>query len=134
MTNKPTVPLNVADAIELVRKDAPDGGGCRWSNEQIVHHVIQPEMYSGPTLAALRSIPFDKLMAALVNGYDVEKTAEEIAHERIRTVFDARLTKWRSCIIDTDYSMASYHAGFRDGVRFALDTLGVKVAGVSADK
>jgi len=73
-----TIPQEVADAIEWARKRDGDTDG-------IVRHAVDTFNYVGPQTEVLRSIPFETLLSALVNGYVIEKSAEELAHDAIRT-------------------------------------------------
>lgn len=67
----PAIPREVADIIERWRND------LRHSNPYILRAVLTPDEYDGPYTRVLRSIPFDTLLAALVNGYTVELTKRE---------------------------------------------------------
>jgi hypothetical protein len=69
--NKPTITRRQADAIEwALERDL--------SNEGIIRRV-HDSAYIGPKSTALRAIPFDTLLAALVNGYEVEDGGGETA-------------------------------------------------------
>jgi hypothetical protein len=99
------IPNDVADAIVYYRELSA-------TNAVIAKAALDTSL-SGVNTLALRSIPFDTLIAALINGYEREQTAEERAHEDIRM-------EYVSC--DWEYAR---------GILFTLDTLGVKVAGVN---
>lgn len=109
----PTIPKEVADAIEWYRE--------HHDLAEIISRV-QLGTYYGEHTAALRSIPFDTLLSALVNGYTVEKSAEELereAHDDIRHVY--RLP-----------TGTEYAEGFNEGIKFTLNKLGIKIEGVNA--
>lgn len=111
--NKPTIPAEVADAIERVRS-------IQWSNDHIVYFVLNPD----PTergIAPLRKIPFNTLLAALVNGYEREKAPEDPRHVELRKEY-----VWRN------EGSSSYSSGMADGIRYAVAMLGVKIEGVNA--
>lgn len=110
---KPVIPAEVADFIENLRK-------ANVSNQDIVR------LAQGNTLVPvyheiLSSIPFDTLLAALVNGYDREQTKEERSHVEIRKEYE-----WRNG------SSRPYSVGMADGIRYAVAMLGVKIEGVNA--
>lgn len=117
---KPTIPAEVADAIEKARFS-------HWDNERIAYYVLNPD-HTAMGLAPLRSIPFDTLLAALVNGYEREMTEEERRLERERKL--ARDYSYhRGCA--GQYSIAESDEAFADGIKYALDTIGVKIEGVN---
>jgi len=119
----PTIPSYVADANERVRAEPNP-----FSNAKIVEVTLENGKFDGETPVALRSIPFDTLLAALVNGYEREKTVEEVAHDRIRTAVEVRLTHAKH----TTTTEAVRHTSFVNGIKFALRELGVKIEGVNA--
>jgi hypothetical protein len=129
---KPTIPNDVADAIESFRKD---GNG----NANMLRLVIDPPIaHTSRRCALIQTIPFDTLLAALVNGYEREQTAEQIAeaavkavHAELKRVYlkkrqDARLARGEGWMGD-DWRLTAY----ADGIKFALDTLGVKITEVN---
>jgi hypothetical protein len=109
---KPTIPNDVADAIESFRKSG-------LGNARIIYYVTNDD-YDADRVLAARSIPFDTLLAALVNGYEREQTAEQLrqkAHDIIQTIY-------RVSIIEREIDYA-------DGIKFAVDTLGIEISGVN---
>ena len=110
----PVIPRKVAEAIEWARRK--DEGFF-----DILDRVRKTGEYAGPNTNALRSIPLDVLASALVNGYTVEKSAEERAHDEIR--LRCRTMRSRNGL---------YEAGYYDAVKSTLDTLGIKIEGVNA--
>ncbi|WP_427050441.1 hypothetical protein [Paenibacillus sp. TC-CSREp1] len=122
MSNKPTIPAEVADALEALRSDT-----FKYTNENILD-LLANGLTTDPTVRALCSIPFDILLAALVNGYAREKTEEEKradVEREIRHTYDANRS---GCGI---YDSAYEDDAFADGVKYALDMLGVKIEGVN---
>ena len=114
----PVIPRKVAEAIEWARRK--DEGFF-----DILDRVRDTGTYAGPNTNALRSIPLDVLASALVNGYTVEKSAEELereAHDRIRA-------KYRMRSVSTDLTA---DVSFTAGMMFALNELGIKIEGVNA--
>lgn len=107
--NKPVIPAVVADALDQAKAE-------RMSNEFIID--VRNEEYPEGTRvsgAALRLIPFNTLLAALVNGYERELTEEE----KIREVYEGE-------------TVGEYEYGYNSGIVFTLDTLGIKIEGVNA--
>lgn len=81
-TIKPvTIPREVADAIEILRSAGRD-------NESLIYEVINPTRGYNDTLTHLRSIPFDTLMRALLDGYERELTEEEEREKAIASLRD----------------------------------------------
>lgn len=73
----------------------------------------------------MQTIPFDTLLSALVNGYVVEKSAEELereAHDKIRMSYEHR--SWPTANIADQ--------AYMEGVEVTLNTLGIKIEGVNA--
>jgi len=118
MVTLPTIPKEVADAIETARKQ----GACSGT---IIDVFTDEYTLPGVSGAVLRQVPLDTLLSALVNGYTVEKSAEELereAHDRIRQFYRYHTTGV------TDEEDEAY----ADGVLDTLDTLGIKIEGVNA--
>lgn len=109
--NKPIIPAEIADAIEKARSH-------RWDNERIAYFVVNPDP-TATGIAALRSIPFDTLPAALVNGYERELTP----HEKIRERYE-----WEVPTTSEQF----WSDGYVSGMLFTLNTLGIKIEGVNA--
>lgn len=113
---KTKIPAEVADAIEQFR-------AAREDNESIIYRVLNDGTAYQP-VASLRSIPFDTLLAALVNGYEREMTEEEArekAYGKIRTTFEGMPEPGDA-----------WDDGCKHGIIYALDTLGIKIEGVNA--
>ncbi|PAD72392.1 hypothetical protein [Paenibacillus campinasensis] len=114
----PTIPKEVADAIETARKQ----GAC---NGTIIDVRNDDFTLAGVSGAVLRLISLDTLLSALINGYAVEKSAEELereAHAAIREMYRYHTTGV------TDEEDDAY----ADGVLDTLNTLGIKIEGVNA--
>lgn len=123
MTNvKVTVTKEVAEAIEVLRSSV---GGHNLNEYGIVTYLgdkaqrrAYPELnviYSHYLGEGAKGFPLD-LMNALVNGYTVEKSPEEIIREKYGELSDYAPVD-RAC---------------KDGFRFVLDKLGIKIEGVNA--
>ena len=123
--NRPTVPAEVADAIEYFRNRG--GGLPAWSNENILDHVINSAARSS-NIAALRTIPFDTLLAALVNGYEREKTGEEY----VRNLYEGlgREAEAARVIVGADGGACALRA--RRAIECTLNALGIRIEGVNA--
>jgi hypothetical protein len=120
---RPTIPAEVADAIEALRSDT-----FKYTNENILD-LLGNGLTTDPTVKALCSIPFDTLLAALVNGYTREMSEEEKRAELERELTDAYL-KHRGGI--GHYNTHEEDDAFADGIEYALDMAGVKIEGVNA--
>ncbi|WP_178023071.1 hypothetical protein [uncultured Paenibacillus sp.] len=122
MSEKVTIPAEVADAIEKLRKGYP------WSNECIIELRANGGQAAcrAKEAEALRSIPFDTLLAALVNGYEREQTEEERAHAAIRKLYV------RHALGSDGYEATPLSKAHADGINFTLNTLGIRIEGVNA--
>jgi hypothetical protein len=118
--NKPVIPAEVADAIEWARCDA---NGNPWSNERIIDGVRATNI-DEIHLRKLRSISFDTLLAALVNGYERELTEEQA---RKQTYAEIALTLQRHREGCGRCSKYSEDYVFADGIQYTLDMLGIDV-------
>lgn len=110
--SKVTLPREVAEAIE-----ASYAFGFR--SKHILLSSVSTEDIDDTYVLALRKYArknFDVLLAALVNGYDVEKTPEEV----IRDDYE-----------QFDPGTLEYRVGLRDGIVRTLNTLGIKIEGVN---
>lgn len=119
MVKLPVIPKEVADAIETARKQ----GACSGT---IIDVFTDEYTLPGVSGAVLRQVPLDTLLSALVNGYTIEKSAEELereAHDKIRENY----TQLRK-----DAIYGSYRDGLSDGIKYTLDTLGIKIEEVNA--
>jgi predicted sugar kinase len=111
-----TIPQEVSDAIEWARITDGDSAG-------IIRRIESP-YYSGYHTDALRSIPFETLLSAIVNGYLIEKSAEELAHDAIRTRY---LYLKHNAESGNIYAREAYTEMVR-----TLNTLGIKITEVNA--
>jgi hypothetical protein len=117
-TIKPvTIPHEVADAIEILRSAGRD-------NESLIYEVINPTRGYNDTLTHLRSIPFDTLMRALLDGYERELTEEEAREQAY-----AYLRMMYACHYDE--ACEAYSDGYCDGVEYTLNTLGIVIPGIN---
>jgi len=130
MSTKPTLPRDVAVAIE--RKRNRTDGLPMWSNADFIDAYLRG---IGDTQKTLRTISVDTLMAALINGYEVEKSAEELAeearritHGRIRIRYDTCRRIERLGWLDS----ATEQSAFAAGMKYVLNELGEKIPGVNA--
>ncbi|MEK4360784.1 hypothetical protein NYE48_27645 [Paenibacillus sp. FSL M7-1455] len=115
--SKPVIPAEVADVIEYLRFDEGRGG---YSNQKIIQ-LYEMKTVQSEVAESLRKIPFDTLLAALVNGYERELTEEERREEAIAGEYE-----WY-CACDSDYD-----DGVCRGILLTLNTLGIKIEGVNA--
>jgi len=119
--NKPTIPNEVADAIEMMRIQYGEN-----NVKSIIAAVVDTARFNGVNTVTLRSIPFDTLMAALVNGYKREMTEEQRIHAGIRECY----VMHRS--VRNAFHPFNADQAFADGILFAVDKLGIKIEGVNA--
>lgn len=121
--NKPTIPNEVADVIEGLRNESA------YQNVGIIDIAMRTGGGLHRDTVTLQTIPFDILMAALVNGYDREMTEEERIHREIRVKY---VEKRSSARLMGHAWHSRETSAYADGIRFALDTLGIQIEGVNA--
>lgn len=113
-----TIPREVADRIEGLRSSA-------LSNERIVDVYVSEGRGSSPSTKGIRSISFDTLLTALVNGYERELTEEETRHKAIVDEYSEYVYGVQQRETEAeDYAYA-------DGIVFTLNALGVEIPGVN---
>lgn len=130
-TIKPvTIPREVADAIEWFRADME--GSVAYTNQDVVTVALREPYPLNHREAALRKVPFDTLLSALVNGYERELTEEEKREQAYaeikRQYVSARSTTYY--ISDTD----GLYSGILRGIEITLDTLRIVIPGINDEK
>jgi spermidine synthase len=115
---KVTIPAEIADAIEYLRKD------CHVWDDAIILNCFDGGYYR--TTCCIRQLLGKYalqnpavLASAIVNGYEREMTDEERAHAKVREKYDY----YRGDM--------TYGEAFCDGMKFVLNSLNVKIAGVN---
>ena len=116
--NKVTIPREVAEAIEYAKSVHTsltnilnDVFNCGGSEDSKILPLV--EYFGGNE---------ELLMSALVNGYEIEQTPEE----RLRDIFIGAANDRLSARSDGEY-----YVGMMDGIRTALNTLGIKIVGIN---
>lgn len=117
---KVTIPRDVANMIEALRSD--DHYGPARDNAYICELAMRTGGGVPIATSTLRKIPFDTLMRALLDGYDVELTEEEKREKAYATI--------RECLAYNGGS--EYERGFDDGMLVVLRKLGIAIPGVNA--
>lgn len=123
--NKVTIPREVAEAIEELR----NAGMSNWAIIAIANdpseysYVIDEKCLGEYSTTLSRFKERDKLLEALVNGYQIEPTPEERLRDIFIDVANERLSAG---------SDGEYYVGMMDGIRTALNTLGIKIVGINA--
>jgi hypothetical protein len=112
--NKVTLPREVAEAINFLRNK------IGVTNFGIIAGIEEGERGydEWTTVEQYASDKPDTLLAALVNGYEVEKSSEDIIRD-----------DYEQC----DPGSLEYRLGFRWGVEKTLNTLGIKIEGVNTE-
>ncbi|RJE90703.1 hypothetical protein D3P07_00935 [Paenibacillus sp. 1011MAR3C5] len=127
----PVIPRDVADAIEWARK-------MNGSVEFIARRWQDVDRFDGPTSELLWSIPFDTLMAALINGYEIELSPKEAAAkerkeacEILRKEYvDVRRKEREWARLRCGSTSAEYR-GFAESIQFAARTLKLDISEVT---
>lgn len=117
---RPVIPAEVADTIENLRGRGKD-------NSDIVYAAMRTGGGLSVYTVSLQKIPFDTLLAALVNGYEREKTPEESVADMYAN------------LKQSEQMHLTFYGGRPEGytlaarcVKSTLDTLGIKIEGVNA--
>lgn len=124
--SKVTLPKEVAEAIEIIK-------GCGWSNYYIVASTDKPLKDSRPCYEEIEVIRrwavegnSDKLLEALVNGYEVEKFPED----KLREYIESNRT-WIDRPEDYAISERQRYVGRNQGVMMTLSILGITIEGIN---
>lgn len=126
---KVIVTKEVAEAIEDVRK-------AQYTNADIIADIINDRGHTAygtlmPTLIEFSrqsESNIDVLMQALVNGYEIEKTAED----KLAGLYKGAKSSARMYAALDEWSNCKAEEGKAKGIQLALDTLGIKIEGVNA--
>lgn len=123
--NKPRIPRNVATAIEQLRSEGV-------TNFTLTNTAI----HGGPgseceVIRDYAQVHFNTFLAALINGYIVEKTAEELAEEERKAAYDSIRMSLTAARIARG-SASDYYDGYDRGVKQTLGWLRIKIEGVNA--
>ncbi|SDJ62120.1 DUF1642 domain-containing protein [Paenibacillus naphthalenovorans] len=94
MSEKVKLPREVAEAIERFRNI-----GC--DNASIIYTFASGEDKNNIDFANYAADNFDTLLQALVNGYEVEQTPEEIIKHLYDNMFSPNQDAYRNGMIDT---------------------------------
>ncbi|ATH95309.1 hypothetical protein [Bacillus glycinifermentans] len=116
---KPVITKEQAEAFEKLRE--------QYTDEEIVIKYIESELdLFDSGCACLYDLGFTDFLAALINGYEVEKTPEE----KVREYYAANYQRHEQSMPRSKDDF--YTSGVAEGVRNTLDCLGIKIEGVSA--
>lgn len=128
MSTKPTLPHNVADALTDLRRGYETSAILRiiFGGNYVAEHYRE----SAEVVRFFANITPDIIVSAIANGYEVEKSAEElteVAYSRIkeRYALCRRLERY------SWLSSAAEHSAFAAGMKYVLNDLGEKIPGVN---
>lgn len=110
-----------ADALDNLR-------GTYFSDDRILEVHCDPENAWRSIYECLNDIPNTELASALINGYEVEQTPEEKLREYYEELGRCRDTS----LEEDDLKDVAINASKRVGIRYALNTLGIKIEGINA--
>jgi hypothetical protein len=125
-----TIPREVAEAIENVRKR------LGWTDEVILHKTYTNGWEAEWTEVLNENGDENKaflIAQALVNGYEIEKSPEELEAERkekVRELYDKALENYAALPASPE---SAYYDGLTQGILKTLEALGIKIPGVNAD-
>ena len=133
MSTKPTLPRDVADALAELRRGYETTAIMRniFGGNYVAEHCRE----SSEIVRFFAQTDPDVIVSAIANGYEVEKSAEEIAedsrritHGRIRFRYDTCRRIERLGWLDS----ATEQSAFAAGMKYVLNELGEKIPGVNA--
>ena len=116
---KPVITKEQAEAFEKLRE--------QYTEEEMVIKYIESELdLFDSSCACLYDLGFTDFLAALINGYEVEKTPEENVRE-----YYLDLKRAEDCCEERGQSGSQFRQGWQS-VEETLDILGIKIEGVNA--
>jgi hypothetical protein len=128
MTDKVKLPREVAEAIETLKRQgyteygivtlADDNSDLCGGEEKLIHDYVNENFYENSV----------KLMSALVNGYEIEKSPED----KVREYYDSVLNRLYTEGLD-DQERRYVLESEACGILRTLDLLDIKIPGVNAD-
>lgn len=131
---KPTITKEQTEAIEKCINVYEHLGLTRGPvlySRFILDHSDVLDGKTGPWIdefACLNNLTLEYLAAALVNGYETEKTPEEKVREYFEGVRNSRDERY----LAGDIEGKRFHAGALVGICNTLGLLGIKIEGVNA--
>ncbi|ETB71311.1 hypothetical protein [Bacillus paralicheniformis] len=120
---RPLITKEQAGAIEQVRRW---GHGDDWILASHADVLSGRPSTWGYSICELDKMDMLTLAAALINGYEVEKTPEE----KVREYYAANYQRHEQSMPRSKDDF--YTSGVAEGVRNTLDSLGIKIEGVNA--
>lgn len=140
MSNVPVIPRNVVAAIEELKGTRSSIGIVRMvdrGSDTNSAKTIRSWCEKGHADGDYHR--YDTLLTALVNGYEIEKTAEELAEEQRQTAHHKIAEQYvckRQRHAELRLSSLSHTAasalGYADGIKYTLNELDIKISGVNA--
>ncbi|WP_065643749.1 hypothetical protein [Bacillus paralicheniformis] len=115
--NKPVITKEQAEAIQFLMSDGND-----WTEDDILEHHVANRWFN--EYEPLNSLYTIVLAAALINGYEVEKTPEE----SVREFYDSFECGPRMYPAEMSFRNEEY----RRIIKCTLNRLGIKIEGVNA--
>ncbi|ARV43483.1 hypothetical protein BCV50_00035 [Bacillus subtilis] len=116
---KPTITKEQADALLHLYS-------AEWTKSDILEYHATGEWLE--RCYSLNDLDIMTLAAALVNGYEVEKTPEEKVREYFEGVRNSRDERY----LAGDIEGKRFHGGALIGIYNTLELLGIKIEGVNA--
>ncbi|MCC8352557.1 hypothetical protein [Bacillus sp. AF23] len=116
---KPTITKQQADVLLRLYSE-------EWTRDDILSYHLTVDW--GKSCSALNDLDIMTLAAALVNGYEVEKTPEEKVREYYEAVRNLREERY----LAGDTEGKRFHAGALVGIHTTLGIFGIKIEGVNA--
>lgn len=123
-TQKVTLTKPQADAVQYALEAYNNN-----PEEVVYYHVAPGGNWIWP---ALNEIPLQSLVLALYVGYDVEEP-EPTPEERIRAKYEEICREYTDSVIRDRRAGALFAHGYRVGLVYVLDTLGIKIDGVNTE-
>ncbi|MFF2886709.1 hypothetical protein [Paenibacillus sp. NPDC057967] len=127
----PTIPCDVAEAIEKMK------GTFGATNMTAIMRSVLDSNYNGPVTLKLRSIPFNTLLAAISNGYEIELSPEEAAEKERKETYETLRREYVSIRrkqrewVSLHWKTAEEYRHLADGIQFAVRTLKLDIPEVT---
>lgn len=127
----PVIPREVAEAIERLRDSSVFNPA--FTDAEIITKTIDGDRDAISLFWTLRTVPLDTLILALVNGYETEKTAVELAEEKRRQAYEELLERYEYFQGNAALTQNGGHARTaHETIKWVLNTLGIEIEGVNA--
>jgi len=127
-----TLTKEQASAMEAIKElvnDSNHFSSHYANNATAINTKLDKTYFFAGKREAANTISDEDFIIALLEGYKVEKDADEIVKEK----YDLAAKRWLSDASPSGHSTDIYNDGFRHGVEFVLKTKDISIRGIHLD-